>query len=431
MIYKILALTLFLTAGYYPSDLPGMVGMSDYHDTELGYSFSYPESWTMVADVDQMLYVQDGPVDLIREELIPESELDTYQVMVHIPDDEYYLSNIVVFVKPLPENSGFDSTEDALDTVQQDFEKNKESGTFNLQENWLGESHAHVYRRVVPIDVWDENIQITYYLTASKTRAYMLVETVYPGSLTDDQSYMFNQVITSFRIDSNEYGDDGPGLGWGTTKPGGDDSAIDPDAGFGKIELVEDFNNNSRGWPVGASSHIENGAYNLDSRDLNPFTIRNIALGSIGFDFSYEGNVEYIDGEENEGYGLVFGYRDEDNYFAFLITNGGQFLVIEEYMGTVSQLVDWTESGFLDGDSHTLMVQGDYLTMPAPLTGYRYNLAFYIDDQQVANTVVDRIHDVSGWYGLYISRDVNVSFDWLKTRNYLINSVFSLDREIL
>jgi len=349
--------------------------------------------------------------------------------MFHIPGDKFYDSNLLVFVKPLPqEDEKYTSSSDALDAVVAEFDINKASGTFYLQENWLGESHAHVYRRVVPIDIWDENIQITYYLLASTTSAYMIVETVYLGSLTGDQFYMFNQVVTSFRITENEDNAAGPGLEWGTTKPGGDEAVIDSDSGYGEIEEVEEFLNNDRGWPASDASEIQNGYYTLDSRDRNPFTVHNTALGTIGFDFSYEGQVTFKDGDLNGAYGLVYGYRDSDNYFAFLIAQNDRFLVIEERDGEIEYLAEWTESDLLDGDSHTLMVQGDYQTLPPTEPGYRYVFGFYVDGENVGNAEIRRIHDVSGYYGVFVSRDLEVTFDWLKSRNYLIDSAFSFDR---
>ncbi len=431
MFPKILAILLLLAAANpSPEDLnPAELIM--FTDDEAGFSISYPEHWTAETDVDRILYIQDGPIDLIHEEQLTEEERETYRVLIHIAQDEYYLSNVAALVYPhLPDGSeAYDDSESALAAVLDEFELGRASGTFFLMETYLGESHTHVYRRNVPVEVWDDQIRITYYITASRTRAYMLVETVLTGSMNYESQSNFNQVIQSFRAHDNEIGDDGTALDWGLFKPGEETEDIENDAELGRITIREDFGNNARGWPIKEDSLIRDGCYILDSRDGYPFTVRNTSLGQIAFDFSYEGEVKFEDGDVTAGYGLVFGYLDGDNYFAFLITHGGGFMVIEERNGVVEQLIPGTPWRYLDGDSHTLMVQGNYMTVADTDLMHFYDLVFYIDGRQVGNVRTDRYLDVSGWFGVFVSRDLHVSFDWLESRNYLVTPALKSEPE--
>ncbi len=416
-------------AGYqWDSSAPGE--LVPYVDDRSGFEFSYPDYWVLETDVGKMLEIQDGSIDLINQDLMTQAERDSYKVLAHVNGSPRYVSNIAVLVHPHRPAGGdaYATSEDALQTVVNDFESERASGTFFLEETYLGESHTYVYRRRVPVEIWADEIRITYYLTASRSRAYMLVETALSSVLTDELKDNLNQVIQTFRVAGNESGAIDPALGWGEYKPDEGQAVGDTESSVGDVDIREEFDDNRMGWPSGDDSKIQGGMYVLDSMTGYPFTVTNTGLGPIGFDFSLEGNVTFLGGDETAGYGLVYGYRDADNYFAFLVTRGGQFLAIEEKAGQVVQLVPWTVSELLNGDTHTLMVQGDYSTIRDDGLEHRYEIAFYIDGQVVASTRIDRVLEVSGWYGVFVSKELNVGFDWIESRNYLQGGVMSLER---
>lgn len=430
MNFKVLALIILLAAGAGSYDTPVPGELTEYQDEEWGFSFNYPEYWDLVTDTDTMLDMQDGSVDLIREEDFTEKERDAYRVMVHVDGSPRYISNVAFLVNPHRDDGRimYEDAESAVLAVVDEFTDGMASGTWFLEETYIGESHTYVYRRRVRIADWNDEIIITYYLTASQVNAYMIVKTVLNSALSDTNLDQFNQVIQSFRVEANESGSIDPSLDWGSFKPGENGNSEEDNTEVGRMEIREDFHNNSRGWPVGDDAVIRDDQYILDSVTGYPFTVRNTSLGQIGFDFSYEGEVEFIDGDETAGYGLVFGYRDEDNYFAFLVTGDGHFIVLEEKYGEVSELIPWKDSNFPDSDAHTIMVQGDYQTITDPGVEHRYELIFYIDGQPVGTVRLNRVLDVSGWYGVFVSEDLEVAFDWLESRNYIPDAVMTLDR---
>jgi len=430
MIVKKLLLIVSLIAMQFPWDSPLMAEMIQFTDEDAAFTMSSPDYLIQVTDVETMLGIRDGSIDLIREELLTEEERDAYRVMIHVDGSPQYISNVVVLAYPhTPSGEAlFTDHESAVLAVKEEFEDTRASGIFLLEEIYLGESHTYVYRRTVRQDAWQDEVRITYYLTASTTYAYMLVETVLMSELDDVTSDNFNQIIQSFRVPANEFNEIDPSLDWGAVKPGEDTESVEAGIEVGELEINEAFNNNANGWPVGDDARIRDGRYILDSRAGYPFTVRNTSLGQIAFDFSYEGEVSFLDGDESAGYGLVFGYLDEDNYYALLVTRSGQFLVIQEKNGTVNQLIPWTPlERPLEGD-HTLMVQGNYQTLPRGGLTHRYDLFFYVDDEYVGTTRIDNVLDISGWFGVFVSSDLNVAFDWLESRNYLLDSVMSLDR---
>jgi hypothetical protein len=427
---KVLALIILLAAGAGSYDAPMPGDLTTYQDEQWGFSFNYPEYWSLVTDTDEMLDVQDGTIDLISEEDFTQKERDSYRVMVHVDGSPRYVSNVAFLVYPHRDDGRimYDNAESAVLAVVDEFTDGMASGTWFLEETYLGESHTYVYRRRVRVPEWNDEIIITYYLTASRANAYMIVKTVLNTALSDTNLDQFNQVIQSFRVEANESGAIDPSLDWGSFKPGEDGTSGEDNTEVGRNLIREDFRNNSRGWPVEDDAEIRNDRYILDSITRSPFVVFNTSLGQIEFDFSYEGEVEFLDGDETAGYGLVFGYRDEDNYFAFLVTADGHFIVPEEKQGVVTELIPWTDSDLLDEGMHTLMVQGDYQTVTDPDVEHRYELIFYIDGQPVGTARTNRVLDVSGWYGIFVSEDLEVAFDWLESRNFIPDAVMTLER---
>jgi hypothetical protein len=401
-----------------------------YDNTGSGFAFQYPTYWTLVTDVDRMISIQDGSIDLIRQEDMTASERESYKAMVHVDGNHRYISNVVIMAYPHSGSGGtYRSSEDAVQALRHDFETKMASGTYFLEETYLGESHAFTYRRTVPERQWSDSIRITYYLTASRTTAYMVVETVLLSHL-DDAVYrdQFNQVVQSFRVTANETTAIDPSLDWGAFKPGEATTEDGSGQPIGKVVYEEDFNNNDMVWPTGDYAKIHDGSYVLDSRNGYPFTMTNTGLGRISFDFSYEGEVRFLDGNDDAGYGLVFGYQDKDNYYAFLINEGGRFMVVQEKDSQVRSLVPWTETAYLIGNVHDLLVQGDYQTLNEGGITHRYSVIFYIDGNEVSNIDINDILGVSGTFGVFVSEDLNVAFDSLIARNYLLDSIMTLDR---
>ncbi|MCX6645348.1 MAG: hypothetical protein NTY09_03170 [bacterium] len=429
MFIKIILLIYVIFIGLFQYDAPTPRVSSDYTDTSAGFTLSYPVYWEITTDIDEILSIQDGDIDLIHEENLTDAERAAYKVLVHVSGNPDYVSNIAVLVHSLNANgtARYNDSESAVQAVASDFDRNRESGTFLLEETYLGESHTFVYRRNVDIEGWSDDIRITYYLTASTSKAYMLVETAHVSELSDVDVDQLNQAIQSFRVMANETGSLDPSLDWGAFKPG-EDTENPVSSDIGRVQILEEFDNNRNGWPVSDDSRVADGQYILDSTKGFPFTVRNTGMGQIAFDFECLGDVTFIDGDETAGYGIVFGYRDDDNYFAFLVTQSGQWLAIEERNGVVEQLVPWTESQFLDGDTHTLRVAGDYQTLNEPELTHRYAVFFYIDDNPVGNIRVNRVLDMSGWYGVFVSSDLLVGFNWFETKNYLEDAIMTLDR---
>ncbi|HCX22379.1 MAG: hypothetical protein CMB80_07335 [Flammeovirgaceae bacterium] len=119
---------------------------------------------------------------------------------------------------------------------------------------------------------------------------------------------------------------------------------------FGKCELVvfEDFANDAdlNDWPIYSESEfsseiIWDEGLLLTSNSNTGFkeTIR-IPLNQSD-DFSIETTVEFISGDQNSGHGLIWGFKDWNNYQYFLISGNGYYKIGRLYEGIRIDLTDW------------------------------------------------------------------------------------------
>jgi hypothetical protein len=101
----------------------------------------------------------------------------------------------------------------------------------------------------------------------------------------------------------------------------GQETSIDS-SGLKTTEWVEDFNNNRNNWDVYTSrkarSEINKGVYYIKST-IERGTVRYISIPLIGGDFEIETQLKVTYGQRSCRIGLIFGFKDFDNYNFFLV----------------------------------------------------------------------------------------------------------------
>ncbi|MDA3910535.1 MAG: trypsin-like peptidase domain-containing protein [Bacteroidales bacterium] len=75
----------------------------------------------------------------------------------------------------------------------------------------------------------------------------------------------------------------------------------------------------------------------------------NIPL-SLTEDFSIETIIDFKSGEKNNGHGLIWGFKDWDNYYYFYISANGYYLIGGKTEGINIEIVEWTESNTINQD---------------------------------------------------------------------------------
>ena len=64
-------------------------------------------------------------------------------------------------------------------------------------------------------------------------------------------------------------------------------------------------------------------------------------------DYTIDAMVEQIDANDEKGYGIVFGFKDWDNYSCFLISGNLYYKFYTKYNGVIVEHVKWTYAGYV------------------------------------------------------------------------------------
>ncbi len=120
----------------------------------------------------------------------------------------------------------------------------------------------------------------------------------------------------------------------------------------GDVIFQDDFSDNSNSWWEGSNQDylfkVEYGAYVFDNYSDKTYTIAKGA-GLLADDaFSFEASIRKVSGITNNIYGVVWGYQDADNCYAFGLSGDGSYLYGKWAAGSWVTLTDWTSSSYIN-----------------------------------------------------------------------------------
>lgn len=104
-----------------------------------------------------------------------------------------------------------------------------------------------------------------------------------------------------------------------------------------KIIMDDWFSDNSNQWPIVDNDKVETGIddgyYTINCQDKDGYTAFKETALDYSKNFSIQAECKLEDGANNIGYGIVFGFRNWNNYYAFFVTGTGYYKVIHRYQG--------------------------------------------------------------------------------------------------
>ena len=174
---------------------------------------------------------------------------------------------------------------------------------------------------------------------------------------------------------------------------------------FGTVLLNDDFRDNGNRWLVASDTHrrfnVSGGRYTMSSATADGYTSSiPIEIGQ-GSDFQIRCRVTRSSGVDNFFFGLIWGKRDEENFFDFAITGQGNVAVARKQDG---RFFDYIDPALINrhvrrGNSTNLLV----LRKEGP------RIRFYVNGHQV--------HDMSAepffgnGVGFMIYNNLEIDFD--------------------
>jgi S1-C subfamily serine protease/antitoxin component YwqK of YwqJK toxin-antitoxin module len=130
--------------------------------------------------------------------------------------------------------------------------------------------------------------------------------------------------------------------------------------GLGALVYNENFGNSEEDWVAqteSSSSKITtDGTVSLYlNSDKSSFRYNYIALDQSS-SYSIESIIQKKSGKGNEGYGIIFGFKDWNNYFEFLISEYGSYIILGQFEGVNIKICEWTKSNAINtGNKRNLL----------------------------------------------------------------------------
>ncbi len=174
------------------------------------------------------------------------------------------------------------------------------------------------------------------------------------------------------------------------------------------VVINEQFTDNSNYWDVQDEPEsllkISNGNYFMKGKMLGRAITSTINAPIIeSGDFKISAELTKLNGIDDNGFGIVWSSKDENNEYEFVISGNGQFKVIQWKGGNKKDLVAWT--------SYSGIKKWDNATNRLRIEKKGKIIKFFINDHYVA--VVNSIENQGNRIGFVINETMEVMFNYL------------------
>ncbi len=173
------------------------------------------------------------------------------------------------------------------------------------------------------------------------------------------------------------------------------------------VILNDTFSNNNNGWFIGENEYarikMENNALVFSSIKENSSYANQISFPiDQSENFSIETTVENVSGEDQNGYGLIWGLKDYDNFFMMTITNSQWIKIAKFENGKQVNIKDWYRNVYINyGTPNKLKITKD-----------GEMLKFFVNDIHTAEIPYQKFFGDK--LGFIVYNQKTVKFDYLK-----------------
>ena len=174
------------------------------------------------------------------------------------------------------------------------------------------------------------------------------------------------------------------------------------------VVINEQFNDNSNYWDLydepESMLSIRNGKYSMKGKMLGRAITSTIDYpGTENDNFKISVELTKLNGIDDNGFGLIWGGKDENNEYEFVISGNGQFKVIEWKNRIKKDLIAWT--------FYSNIKKWDNTTNRLRIEKRGESIKFYINDNYVA--MVLSVENMGNRIGFVINETMEVAFNFL------------------
>ncbi|MEN8123013.1 MAG: hypothetical protein ABFS35_21920 [Bacteroidota bacterium] len=174
------------------------------------------------------------------------------------------------------------------------------------------------------------------------------------------------------------------------------------------VVINDQFIDNSNYWDIQNEPesllNMRNGKYFMKGKMLGRAITSTINPTGIENDnFKIYAEITKLNGIDDNGFGLIWGGKDENNEYEFVISGNGQFKVIEWKNGVKKDLIAWT--------FYSNIQKWDNATNRLRIEKRGESIKFYINDNYVA--IVHSAENMGNRIGFVINETMEVAFNYI------------------
>ena len=179
------------------------------------------------------------------------------------------------------------------------------------------------------------------------------------------------------------------------------------------VKIVnENFNSNMMRWEVESNDlsekELASGKYTISCKKEATAITSTIEVPHLQFsDYRITASLSKLKGIDDNGFGLVWGAKDENNELEFVISGNGQFKVMKWEDGRKTDLINWTYSSSINKWAFSLNV--------LKIESKDKVLRYYINDSYIAAT--NDLQQMGNRVGFVLNETMQVEADYLLVEN--------------
>lgn len=183
-------------------------------------------------------------------------------------------------------------------------------------------------------------------------------------------------------------------------------SSFSPAQSQCRMVYINDFNGEDYSLKEKAASYnMENGYLYIEGLKKRKWVL-NLYIMEVDEtkDFEIEASITKVTTAKKNGYGIIFGYLDQKNYFTYSINDKGEFAFIKVMNGEIEKIIPLTESEYINtgvGSTNNLRIikEGE-------------ELKFYSNGHHLATKPSQRFF--GNMLGFNLQRKQKIAIDYLK-----------------
>ena len=188
--------------------------------------------------------------------------------------------------------------------------------------------------------------------------------------------------------------------------------------------VYDSFNSNKNGWATGGSDEynlsLSNGKYYFEYKGTKGWTTTKSFYVDKQRDFKIEASIQKINGTQKNGYGIVFGRKDKENQYQFIVTANGNFAIDKYDNGNFSSIINWTANSAIKKGNYV------YNNLKVEKRGSQYK--FFVNNTQVYSTYNLNLYGSRYGFSLFDPQKVavdyfNISYIDNKSNNYNVDNI--------